>query len=145
MERTHFEQAKLWLEGAKYIAGYESQDRSKYNVAVAKLVHSVIKANDALTYKFLNTIARKHDDARRLFEDLVKRNFIKSEDSSYKEIIQDAINNKAKAEYRISFFSKEDFESFKRKVERFVNMAKGYIIWTANRKIWAVLNYILFY
>ncbi len=112
MEKSHYSQATLWLEGAKYIAKYESQDRDKYNVAVAMLVHAVIKANDALTFKFLNTTARRHDDARRLFEDLIKRNFIKSEYASYKDTIQDAINNKAKAEYRISFFSKNDFESF---------------------------------
>ena len=124
MEKNHFNQAKLWLEGAKFIAGYQSEDRDKYSIGVAMLVHAVIKANDALTFKFLNTTARRHDDARRLFEDLIKRSFIKSEYAPYKEIIQDAVNNKAKAEYRISFFSKTDFEIFKRKAERFINMAK---------------------
>lgn len=103
MEKSHFNQAKLWLKGAIYIANHEGEDRDKYPVAVAMLVHSIIKANDALTFKFLNTTARRHDDARRLFEDLIKKNFVKSEYASYRDIIQDAINNKAKAEYRISY------------------------------------------
>lgn len=40
-----------------------------------------------------------------------------------KQIIQDAINNKAKAEYRGGFFSKSDFESMKRDAEKFLKMA----------------------
>ena len=127
MEKYHFNQAKLWLGGAKYIANYESEDRDKYSIGVAMLVHSVIKANDALTFKFLNTTARRHDDARRLFEDLVRRNYIKSEFSSYKDIIQEAINNKSNAEYRVIFFSKNDFESFKRKAEKFLRMTEQVI------------------
>jgi len=86
-------------------------------------IHSIIKANDALTFKFMNTTARRHDDARRLFEDLVKRNFIKTKHANYSQIIQEAINNKAKAEYRISFFSKNDFEDMKRKAEKFLKMS----------------------
>lgn len=58
-------------------------------------IHSIIKANDALTFRFLNTTARRHDDARRLFEELIRRNFIKSEYSRYKQTIQDAITNKS--------------------------------------------------
>jgi len=123
MEKHHFEQAKLWLEGAKYIGDYNSEDRDKYAVAVAMTIHSIIKANDALTFKFMNTTARRHDDARRLFEDLVKRNFIKTKHANYSQIIQEAINNKAKAEYRISFFSKNDFEDMKRKAEKFLKMS----------------------
>ncbi len=127
MEKSHFNQAKLWLEGARYISSYQGEDMDKYSVGIAMLVHSVVKANDALTFKFLNTTAKRHDDARRLFEDLIRRNFLKPEFSSYKDIIQEAINNKANAEYRISFFSKNDFESFKRKAERFLKMAEEYV------------------
>lgn len=127
MEKHHFEQAKLWLEGAKYIGDYNSEDRDKYAVAVAMAIHSIIKANDALTFKFTNTTARRHDDARRLFEDLVKRNFIKTKHANYSQIIQEAINNKAKAEYRVSFFSKNDFEDMKRKAEKFLKMSEEII------------------
>lgn len=124
MEKSHFEQAKLWLEGAKYISSYRSEDRDKYAVAIAMAIHSIVKANDALTYKFMNTTARRHDDARRLFEDLIKKNFIKAKYANYSQIIQDAINNKAKAEYRVSFFSKNDFEDMERKSEKFLKMVK---------------------
>ena len=127
MEKNHFNQAKVWLEGARSIVERESEDRDKYSVGVAMLVHSVIKANDSLTFKFMNVTAKRHDDARRLFEDLIKKNFIKAEYANHKNTIQDAINNKAKAEYRISFFSKNDFEIMKRKTEKFVDMVEEVI------------------
>lgn len=128
MEKSHFEQAKLWLEGAKYIANYSSETKDKYIVAVAMAIHSIIKANDALTFKFMNITARRHDDARRLFEDLIKKNFVKASYTNYKQIIQDAINNKARAEYRGAFFSKNDFEEMKRKAEKFIKMAGEIIL-----------------
>jgi len=127
MEKSHFEQAKLWLEGSKYIANSSPEGRNRYTVAIAMAIHAIIKANDALTFKFLNITARRHDDARRLFEDLIKKNFIKAEYSNYKQIIQEAINNKAKADYRGAFFSKNDFENIKRKAEKFIKMVEDII------------------
>ncbi|MBI2545915.1 HEPN domain-containing protein [Candidatus Woesearchaeota archaeon] len=123
MEKTHFEQAKLWLEAAKHIASL-GEDRNRNTVAVAMAIHAVIKANDALTFKFLNTTARRHDDARRLFEDLIKKNCIKAQYSSYKQIVQDAINNKAKADYRGAYFSKKDFEIMRKDAEEFLKMVE---------------------
>ena len=123
MEKSHFEQAKLWLEGAKFIGNYGSERKDKYAVAVAMAVHAIIKANDALSFKFMGVTAKRHDDARRLFEDLIKKNFVKAEYANYKQIIQDAITDKAKAEYRAAFFSKNDFEAMARKAEKFIKMA----------------------
>jgi len=127
MENHHFEQAKFWLEGAKHTAALSSENKDKYSVSVSMIIHAIIKANDALCIKFLNTTARKHDDARRLFEEIIQRNFIKAEYSNYKDIIQDAINNKAKAEYRAAFFSKSDFQEMSRKAEKFLKMAEFYV------------------
>lgn len=123
MERAHFEQAKLWLEAAKYTAS-GANAQNKYAVAIAMLIHAITKANDALTLKFLNTTAHRHDDARRLFEDLIKKNLIKAEFASYKQIIQDAISNKAKAEYRGTSFSKAEYDQMQRKAEKFVKLVE---------------------
>lgn len=122
MEKNHFNQAKLWLECANYIANSNFENNAKFSVAVAMTIHSIIKANDALTFKFMNVTARRHDDARRLFEDLIKKNVVKAEYANYNQIIQEAINNKAKAEYRAAYFSKSDFESLQRKAEKFLKM-----------------------
>ncbi len=126
VEKIHFEQAQAWLRGADHVAQGEGSNQ-KYNVAVAMTIHSIIKANDALTIKFLNLTSRRHDDAPRFFEDLIKKNFVKSEYSKYKEIIQEAVHAKAKAEYRLSFFSKADFESLRRKAEKFLKLVESII------------------
>ena len=122
MEKRHFEQAKIWLDGANSVANGSKEGSDKYAVAVAMSVHAIIKANDSLTFKFLHSTARRHDEARRLFEDLIKQNFVKAEYSDYKHIIQEAIDNKAKSEYRGAYFSKADFENLKRKAEKFIKM-----------------------
>lgn len=126
MEKIHFEQAQVWLAGAGHVAECEGSNQ-KYNVAVAMTIHAIIKANDALTIKFLNMTSRRHDDAARFFEDLIKKNFVKPEYAKYKEIIQEAIHMKAKAEYRLSFFSKNDFDTLRRKAEKFLNMVESTI------------------
>lgn len=124
MEKNHIEQARLWLKSAAHTSSLPSEGTNKYSVAVSMAIHAIIKANDALTFRYLNTTARKHDDARRLFEDLIKKNIIKQEYAPYAQIIQDAINNKAKAEYRGSYFSKKDFQEMERKAERFIKMVE---------------------
>ena len=71
MEKTHFDQAQLWFESAVHISS--SDNGKKYAVAISMLAHSIIKANDALTAKFLGVTAKRHDEARHLFEGLIKK------------------------------------------------------------------------
>jgi len=121
MERAHFEQARLWLEASEHVACGQSDQR--YAVATAMAIHAIIKANDALTVKFLGITARRHDDARRLFEELVKKGFVRQEHASHRQTIQDAIDLKARVEYRLSSVSKRDYEELHRKAVKFVAMA----------------------
>lgn len=123
MEKRHYSQAQYWLISAKNTLNDNSDSNEKYAVSVAQAVHAIIKANDALTSKFLNQVAKRHDEARKLFEELIRKNFIKSEYSPGKDIIQEAINNKARAEYRGDYFSKNDAENMIRKAEKFLKLA----------------------
>ena len=59
MEKSHFEQARLWLVGAKDIANNESEGSDKYSVATAMVIHAILKANDALTTKLLEKTPKK--------------------------------------------------------------------------------------
>ncbi len=128
MEKIHFEQAKIWLQSADEAASSSHESNARYAVACSMAIHAIIKANDALTFKFMNTTARRHDDARRLYEDLIKKNFVKAEYAKYNQIIQDAISSKAKAEYRGAYFSKGEFEDLKRKADKFMKMAEEIIV-----------------
>lgn len=124
MEKHHLNQAKIWLRAAIKTSDDQSEGDDKYAVAVAMTIHAVLKANDALTYKFLQETAKKHDVARLLFDKLIKMNQVDAKYANYSHIIQDAINNKAKAEYRGAYFSKNDFDDLYRKAEKFLKMAE---------------------
>lgn len=123
MEKIHLQQALLWKKAADYVAQLRNSDHAKYGVAISMAIHAIIKANDSLTFKFMKITARKHDEARRLFEDLIKNGYIDSNHNHFRNTLQDAINNKAKAEYKGSFFSKKDFEDIERKADKFIKMA----------------------
>ena len=55
---------------------------------------------------------------------MIKKQFISAEYANYSQTIQDAINNKSKAEYKVSFFSKKSYEDLERKGEKFLEMVK---------------------
>ncbi len=122
MEKVHYSQAQFWLKAAQNTFEDSSSFNEKYAVCVAQAIHAIIKANDALTSKYLNQVAQRHDQARKMFEELIRRNLIKSEYSHYKDIIQEAITQKARAEYRAVFFSKNDAENMTRKAGKFLKM-----------------------
>jgi uncharacterized protein (UPF0332 family) len=124
MEKSHLEQAKLWMEASRYISGGSDSANERHIVAVALAIHAILKANDAVTFRFIHATARRHDEARRLFQELVRRNLVKSEYAPYNQIIQDAINNKARAEYRIASFSKKEADEMLGKAEKFIKMAE---------------------
>ena len=127
MEKSHFEQAKLWLVAAKYIANLHQDSSDKYSVATAMLVRTILKANDALTAKFLQKTARKHDEAIKFFDEIIKEKHIEAEYAHYNQTIQEAISNKSKAEYKVSFFSKNSYTDLERKAEKFLEMAEKHI------------------
>lgn len=121
MEKLHFEQARIWLAAAQHTMETRTEQQ-RFAVAYAMVVHAIIKANDALTLRFFRRTARQHTEARPLFEDLVKQRHIGAQYAPYKQIIQDAIEGKAHAEYRGAFVSKGDYESLARKAEKFLKM-----------------------
>jgi hypothetical protein len=60
-------EAEFWLQSAKELLDSKNPDREKYTVVVAQAIHSIIRANDAMTLKFLGERAFRHDDAPLFF------------------------------------------------------------------------------
>lgn len=126
MEKHHFEQAKIWYKAAQLTSDF-NEDYNKYIVAIAMLIHGIIKANDALAYKFYRKTPKKHDEARKLFETLIREKHIKESHAVYSNTIQEAINIKARVEYKGNYVSSNDFEIMSKKAERFIKMCEEYI------------------
>ncbi|MDI6639953.1 MAG: hypothetical protein QMD78_03930 [Methanocellales archaeon] len=118
-------EAEFWLESAKDLMDVMSPDKEKYTVAVAQAIHSIIRANDALTLKFLKKRAMRHDDAVRLFRDLIGLNKIPSKFADLgSAIIIPAVQTKSKADYKGIEVSKAEAERWLRKAQKFIECAK---------------------
>lgn len=103
----------------------EGKDAEKYTVVVAQAIHSIIKANDALTMRFLGKRAIKHQEAVELFLQLVRENKIPSKFSNLRKVVlEPAVQTKSKADYKGLRASKEDAEKWIRMAENFLNSAK---------------------
>lgn len=117
-------EAEVWLESAKKALNSDIAERERYTVAVAQTIHSIIRANDALTLKFLGKQGMRHDDAPRLFLELVRLNKIPSKFADLRIIIISAVQVKSKADYKGIEVSKSEAEKWIRNAEKYVNSAK---------------------
>lgn len=114
-------EAEFWLKSAKDLFDSPILHREKYTVVVAQTIHSIIKANDALTLKFLRKRAMRHDDAPKLFLDLIKFNKIPSKFADLrKSIIIPAVKTKSRADYKGIEVSKTEAERWIRMGEKFL-------------------------
>jgi uncharacterized protein (UPF0332 family) len=118
-------EAEFWLRSAKELFSADEQIPEKYTVVVAQCIHSIIRANDALTLKFLGKRAVKHKEAIDLFLDLIKFNKIPSKFADLRKVIlQPAIETKSKVDYKGLFVSKAEAERWIRLSEKFLNCTK---------------------
>jgi len=120
----HLEQAEFWLKAAKHIFELSAETRNKYTVASALAIHAAIKANDALTTRFLGRVARRHEEAPALFLELIKRNHIPAEEARHRDVLSEAMSRKSAADYYAEFFSKRDAEDLLKNVGEFIKMAR---------------------
>ncbi len=118
-------EAEFWLDGAKTLLNSEAKDAEKYTVVVSQSVHSIIRANDALTTRLLNKRAVKHDDASELFLDMIRRRMIPEKFSDLRmTIVIPAIQIKSKVDYKGAYSGKSDAERWIRNAEKFLSAAK---------------------
>jgi uncharacterized protein (UPF0332 family) len=118
-------EAEIWLESAKSLI--ENENPESTIVAAAQAIHAIIRANDALTMKFLGARAKRHDEAIHLFMRLVRENKIPQEESRNRDILTIAINEKSKYDYTGQPISKSDGRRMILNAIKFVSFAKKYI------------------
>lgn len=118
-------ESEFWLDGAKNLLNSEAKDPEKYTVIVAQSVHSIIRANDALTMRLLNKRAVKHDEVSELFLDMIRRQKIPAKFSDLRmAVVVPAIQIKSKVDYKGVYSSKSDAEHWIRSAEKFLSAAK---------------------
>jgi len=118
-------EAEHWLKSAQKLMKVTEEGREKYTVVVAQCIHSIIRANDALSTRFLNRHALRHDQAPKLFLELIQSNKIPSEYAPLRSIVTDAVQLKSHVDYRGKEMSKKEAIEWLRNAEKFLKRAKG--------------------
>lgn len=125
MEKSLLEQAELWLDASRHIDAKPLESAAGNVVSAAMAIHAIMKANDALTSHFLDTTASRHDEANRLFADLVKEGHVNSSFAGYRQIVRDATINKSRADYKSTYFSRRESQKLISDADKFVRMAQS--------------------
>ena len=98
---SDLEEAEIWYESATAVFG-SARGREKHTVAVAQSIHALIKANDALTMKYLGKRSTSHEGASILFGDLVKRRKIDPKFAGLRKLLTRAAAEKSDFDYKPS-------------------------------------------
>lgn len=120
-------EAEEWLLSAKEKLVLAEDDDSAATVCCALAIHSIIRANDALTLKFLGHKSTRHDDASVLFSKVLQQNKIHSEDGRFLRLIQKAMVDKSGADYGKKSFDYEKAKEYVHEAEEFVASVRSYV------------------
>ncbi len=121
-------ESNAWILGAKAVFNSKVKGTEKFTVVVAMCVHAIIRANDALTTKFLRKKAFRHDEAPELFMELVRKKIISNEDKGLRDdILVPAIQIKSGVDYRgqkVNDFKAAEWISL---ADKFLKTAEKYL------------------
>lgn len=126
MEKRALREAGCWLMSAEQSLDI-SEHEERFTVAVAQAIHSLIRANDALTLKYLRRRAFRHEQSISLFQELIRQNKIPSKESKVGDILVKAIHEKSSYEYKGEYASKADAEKWIYGAKKFIAMVSKYI------------------
>ena len=120
-------EAEAWLASARDKLALAETEDAAANVCCALAIHAIIRANDAITLKFLRLKATRHDDAPAMFEKLLKQGKVGSGNRVFLRLLQKAAVDKSGADYGKSTFSYDDAKGYVEDAEGFVAAMKGLI------------------
>jgi hypothetical protein len=117
-------EAEGWLASAKHGLLDAADDEARANVCCAQAIHAVIRANDALSLRFLGYKSTRHDDAAIVFAKIIRQGKLPIQAIEFKDLIADAMRDKSGADYGKRSFSFEDAQKYAERTEHFILMVK---------------------
>ena len=118
-----FREAESWLASAKH--GLMVDDEASSNVACAQAIHAIIRANDALSLKFLGHKPTRHDDAAIVYAKFAREGKLPVGAERFKNLVADAMRDKSGADYGKSSFTCENAQEYAEKAGEFLAMVKS--------------------
>ncbi|MGI0149927.1 MAG: hypothetical protein ACREDF_10415 [Thermoplasmata archaeon] len=86
------------------------EGRARYTVVAAQCVHAPIRANDALTMRFLQRRSTRQEDAALLFGELLRQTKIPPQYADLREILVRGISEKSEYDYKGTEVSRDAAE-----------------------------------
>ncbi len=120
---TDLEEAEIWLGAAKHAFNQEG-GRGRYTVVAAQCIHALIKANDALTVRFLRRRSTRHEDAALLFGELLRHRKIHARYADLREILVRAMSEKSEYDDKGKEVGRDTAALWIRRAERFLAAAR---------------------
>ena len=114
--------ACAWLRSAE--ATLKSGGERSEVVATAEAIHSIIRANDALTMALAGRKGTRHDDAPLMFKRLVREGKIEERHIRFAALLHEAMGAKGGADYGRAVITKKEAEYFVKGAEDFIAMVE---------------------
>jgi len=118
-------EAEEWLVSAKDKLALSEGDEGAASVCCALAIHAIIRANDAISLKFLRVKATRHDDASAMFSNALQQGKLGSENRRFLRLLQQAMSDKSGADYGKKAFHYDDAKKYVEEAEEFVSVVKG--------------------
>jgi len=113
------------LVSAKHSLIEAEENDASANVCCAQAIHAIIRANDALSLKFLGHKATRHDDAAVMYGRLARERKLPEGAKNFWELVSNAMRDKSGADYGKRLFSLENAKKYVEQTEQFIAMAKN--------------------
>ena len=117
------EEAASWLDAAQFTLANTTKGRARFTVAIAQSIHALIKANDALTMRFLGRRSTRHEDAAAMFGTLIKQDKVPPKYAHLRSLLTRAIAAKPEYDYKGTEAGQEEAKRWVREVAEFIKIA----------------------
>ncbi|MCJ2670134.1 MAG: hypothetical protein LN416_06460 [Candidatus Thermoplasmatota archaeon] len=87
-------------------------------------IHAMIRANDALTVRYLGRRSTRHEDAGRMFGELLRRNKIPAEYAGLRNVLMRAVSEKSEYDYKGTEVGSRVAKRWVREARRFIDAVK---------------------
>lgn len=94
------DEAEAWLSAAEDTIAGGTGGRARYTTAVATTIHAMIRANDALTVRYLGRRSTRHEKASRMFGELLKQSKIPAKYAGLRNVLMRAVSEKSEYDYK---------------------------------------------
>jgi len=119
------EEAESWLDAAKFTLANTAKGRARFTVAIAQSIHALIKANDALSMRFLGRRSTRHEDAAIMFGRLIKQNKVDPKYAQLRPLLTRAVAAKPEYDYKGTEAGQEEAKKWVRDVAKFIESARA--------------------